>query len=439
MNGVNAVWRRFDEIRRIPRCTGNYSKIFDYLRNFAEARGLEILQDRIGNVLIRKHCDNPITLQAHMDMVCEKNENVNFDFSKDPIELIRKGKWLMANGTTLGADNGVGMAAALAALDELPCVEALLTVNEETDMSGALNLDLPIRGKYLINLDTEEEGVLYTGCAGGVDTIFNIPIKRESYSGSAFEITVRGFRGGHSGTEIHLHRGNAIKRLAELLDGIDFKLVSIDGGNKPNAIPREARAIVFAERIEDIEADVRPVEAHDYIVNGRRIIDFILSLPHGVLELSTKIKGLVETSTNLASVRTADSVEIVESSRSSSMSALRALERQLKAHGRLVGAKVIQRNEYPGWETDKNSEAIKIAASVYKRLFGKAPKITAIHAGLEVGVIKSKFPNLDVISIGPTIKNAHSPNEMVDMRSVERFWKFLTELVKEMSAEKVRA
>ncbi len=458
------LWKQFDEIRKIPRCSKNEGKIREYVINFAKSRGLEYEVDEVGNVLIRKkatpgHENAPgVILQAHMDMVCEKNSDVDFDFEKDAIRVKRENGWITAEGTTLGADNGIGMAAALAVLEDHSLVhgplEVLLTVDEETGLTGASNLKKGwLRGKYLLNLDSEDEGVFFIGCAGGRDTVFKIKIKRNTVGEKAYEIKVSGLKGGHSGVDIHLQRGNAIRILARVLYEIDgVKISSLSGGNKRNAIPREASAVVMAEEkkvkqaVEKVLAEVReelrysdpgvkieftPAEAENYIEESKKIVDFLMALPHGVLAMSLAMKGLVETSTNLAVVKTAEGeVEIVESSRSSINSSLQFVCNQLKAMGDLAGAETHQPPGYPGWSPNPDSKILKIMKEVYKNLFGREPEVTAIHAGLETGIIGKNYPDLEMISFGPTIKFPHSPDEKVEIASVEKFWKLLTETLK---------
>ena len=461
------VWKHFDEIRKIPRCSKNEGKIREYVINFAKSKGLEYQVDEVGNVIIRKKAsagkENApgVVLQAHLDMVCEKNSDVDFDFEKDAIRVKREDGWITADGTTLGADNGIGVAAALAVLEddsiEHGPLEVLLTVDEETGLTGASNLKPGfLRGKYLLNLDSEDEGVFFIGCAGGRDTIFRMKITRIRGSGKSFEVKVSGLKGGHSGVDIHLQRGNAIRILSRVLYEIgDPKISLIDGGNKRNAIPREAKAIIFADEnkvkdaVEKVLSEVKeelqysdpgvkieysPYEANEYIEESKKIIDFLMSLPHGVLAMSLAMKGLVETSTNLAVVKTHDSfVEIIESSRSSINSSLNFVCKQLKAHGDLAGAETEQPEGYPGWTPKPESRLLNIMKNVYKRLFGKEPEVTAIHAGLETGIIGKNYPDMEMISFGPTIKYPHSPDEKVEIESVEKFWKLLVETLKELS------
>jgi len=461
------LWKHFDEIRKIPRCSKNEGKIREYVIEFAKKKGLEYLVDEVGNVIIRKkatpgHENAPgVILQAHLDMVCEKNSDVDFDFEKDPIRVKREDGWITADGTTLGADNGVGVAAALAVLDDDSLVhgplEILLTVDEETGLTGASNLKGGLlHGKYLLNLDSEDEGVFFIGCAGGRDTIFTLKIEREKSGERAFEVKVSGLKGGHSGVDIHLQRGNAIRILVRVLYEIDgVKISSIKGGNKRNAIPREASAVIIAEEekvkeaVEKVLSQVKEelkysdpgvkieyteASSSDYIKESKKIVDFLMSLPHGVLAMSLAMEGLVETSTNLAVVNShQDHVEVVESSRSSINSSLEFVCKQLKALGDLAEADTHQPPGYPGWTPNPDSQILKIMKEVYRNLFGKEPEVTAIHAGLETGIIGKNYPGLEMISFGPTIKYPHSPDERVDIKSVEKFWKLLVETLKTLA------
>ncbi len=470
-----SLWRHFDEIRKIPRCSGKEDKIREYVIKFAQSRGLSYRVDSAGNVVIKKKASPGkekapgVVLQAHLDMVCEKNSDVDHDFEKDPIKLRREGDWLMAQGTTLGADNGIGVAAALAVLEDDSLVhgplEVLLTVDEETGLTGAFNLDPSlVEGRILLNLDSEEEGTFFIGCAGGGDSVLRLPVSREGEGkGKALKIKVHGLKGGHSGIDIHLGRGNAIKILARLLyelaDQLEFSLVSFNGGNKRNAIPREAEAVIIAEdrgKVEKVVSDVLQqvkdeLRASDPGVSisieevqeglppmtresRDRLIASLLILPHGVLAMSQEIEGLVETSTNLGVVKTAqDKVEMVESSRSSIKSALEAVRKSIKAFAELVGAEIEQPPSYPGWKPNLNSKVLAVMKRVYKRLFGKEPEVKAIHAGLETGIIGEKIPGMDMISFGPDIRHPHSPDEKVNIPSVEKFWKLLVEALKELA------
>jgi dipeptidase D len=414
-----------------------------------------------------------VVVQAHMDMVCEKNNDVEFDFMKDPIQLEVKGDWLYAKGTTLGSDNGVGLAAGMAlAVDDSVVhgpLEILVTVDEETGLTGAAELDGSILdGKTLLNLDTEEIGALYIGCAGGGDSNLSLPMKAMSVpsTAAAFHIKVSGLKGGHSGMDIVLQRGNAIKALARMLwkAGRDnrLNLVRFDGGGVHNAIPREAVADVVVEAanmdavagIINAEADAIRAELGD-VDPGLKVeitpmedtlahmldddttakaLGLILAVPHGVDSMSNDVPGLVETSNNLASVWTKDGKVIVgTSSRSSVGSALQNMRDRIRAAAELAGATVEENNAYPGWKPDMDSKVLAVARKVWKDLHGEEPEVKAIHAGLECGIIGEKSPGMDMVSLGPTIEAPHSPDERINIPSVETFWTYLKAVMKELA------
>ncbi len=466
------LWKHFDEIRKIPRCSGNEEKIREYIISFAKEKNLEYKVDDVGNIVIKKPAtpgkeNSPgVILQGHIDMVCEKNSDVDFDFSKDPIKVKREGEWITAEGTTLGADNGVGVAAALAILEDDSVshgpLEALFTVDEERGLTGAGNIKPDfLEGRILLNLDSEDEGVFFIGCAGGGDTIYKIKLQKENRDKSlSFKIKVSGLKGGHSGVDIHLQRGNALKILGRVLYAIneieELKISEVSGGDKHNAIPREAYSIITinsetpvknsVEKVlsevknelkfsdPDVKIEYERVELPDEVYTGdstRKIINSMMVLPHGVLAMSLAIKGLVESSTNLAVVKTENEhLKIVESSRSSINSFLSYYLKSMKAFGEILSAEVEQPASYPGWTPNPDSKILKIMKNVYKKLFGKDPEVMAIHAGLETGIIGEKFPGMDMISFGPTIKYPHSPDEKVHIESVEKFYTLLKETLK---------
>ncbi len=472
------LWKHFEKILSIPHCSGNERALGDYIISFAKGLNLPCKKDRAGNVHVEKKASpghekaETVILQGHMDMVCEKNSDVVHDFSKDPIESEIQGEWLGAKGTTLGADNGIALAAALAVMEEKSAVhgplEFLFTVSEETGITGAGNLEEGfLKGKKLLNLDSEEEGTFTIGCSGGGDTEILLPLKRKKITKrSLFQLKIHGFRGGHSGLDIHLGRGNAIKMLARLLfeaqREFPFELIGIEGGNKRNAIAREAWANLLVDRgqsksmlsyfkkaFEKIQKEYKAVEKEAKFSFEKKenqkeaplagksqqtLINFLFGLPHGVMAMNPEIEGLVETSTNLAIVRCGQKeAQIICSSRSSLSSALEATRNMIKALSDLVGAKISQPEGYPGWSPNLQSVLLQRLKEVYKKISNKEPLIKAVHAGLECGIIGEKFPGMDMISFGPTIVHPHSPEERVHIQSVENFWKFLLASLAELS------
>ncbi len=475
------LWNYFYEITQIPRPSKKEGKILAYLLDFAQKHNLEAKQDKAGNVLITKPAtpgkENAptVVLQGHVDMVCEKNNDVTHNFETDPIETIIDGDWVKANGTTLGADNGIGVAAALAILasDNIQHgkIEALFTVDEETGLTGANALDKNfITGEILINLDTEEEGQIYIGCAGGKGTkaYFKYKLKDVPKKYFWFRVDVKGLRGGHSGSDIDKGFANANKLLNRFLFSLSRKkygmvLSEISGGNLHNAIPREAHAIIgvkdkykediriklntFLAKVQEEYKAVDPglnitletVEIPSKIINKRTTEKLILSLyacPHGVIGMSHDIPGLVETSTNLASVKMIDEniIEIGTSQRSSVESCKEDIVNMVSSVFELAGAKVTHNDGYPGWKPNPESEILKIAQKTYVELFNEEPLIKAIHAGLECGLFLEKYPQLDMISIGPTMTDVHSPNEKLNIPSVAKWWDFLVKLLENIPA-----
>ena len=468
------LWKHFEEICRIPHCSKHEEKIREYVLNFAKKHDLEYKDDQIGNIVISKPAisgmeNKPtVILQGHLDMVCEKNSDTDFDFSKDAIKLVRNGDILTADGTTLGADNGIGVATALAILEDKTVkhgpIEALFTIDEETGLTGAFALDADmISGKILLNLDSEDWGVVTVGCAGGGDSQVKLPMKTESINGDleTIEIKVSGLRGGHSGVDAHEQRGNAIKLLTRMLwkasKDYDFSISDIKGGDKHNAIPREAYAIVSISASDkdnfenflntehkDILEEIKPIDPKFSIgfSNNKKsttalskdskksLLNLLHGLPHGVDKMSYDIPHLVETSTNLATVSMKDNnVLIGLSSRSSIGSALQDFRDRIRATAELAGATVTEETPYPGWKPNLNSNILKISKKVYKDITGEDPVVEAIHAGLECGIIGKKFPGMDMISIGPTIKYPHSPEEHVVISTVEKFYNYVLKLL----------
>jgi dipeptidase D len=471
-------WKHFYEITRIPRASGNEKGVGDYLVNVAERLGLPHKRDEAGNVLISKpgtkghENAGTVVLQSHQDMVCEKNKDVVFDFAKDPIKLIRDGDYIKADGTSLGADNGAGIAASLAVLEstdlEHPPIECLFTTDEETGMTGAKNMKSDfLKGKVLLNLDSEEEGDIYVGCAGGADNVLSLKVtKAELPAGTQYaDIKLSGLKGGHSGLDIHEGRGNAIKMLARFLwntaDSLGLSLASFTGGSKRNAIPREAEVTVAVpeEKMAELEKEaakwekifkeelypledqmklkVEKIGAVEKVLSkesASKLLDLIAVLPHGVLAMSRTLPNLVETSTNVAIIRAeGDEIFIDLSHRSSSASSLLSVSQRTESLARLCNLGIKAGSGYPGWQPNMSSKVLNLSRETYKELFGKDVHIKAIHAGLECGLIGEKYPGMDMISFGPTLRNVHSPDEVIYYPSVEFFWKFLVHLLKKLA------
>jgi dipeptidase D len=469
------VWRYFSEILRIPRPSKKEEQIIVWLLKFAAQHGLPAKKDNVGNVLISKPASPGkahwpvVVLQTHVDMVCEKDSNKVFNFSKDPIIAIPGEKWVTADGTTLGADNGIGIAAQLALLAservETGPLECLFTVDEETGLTGANALQPGfISGKILINLDSEDDGEIFIGCAGGMDTIATFSYSEQPVpeNATAFELKTGGLKGGHSGDDIHKGLANANKVLVRLLMAQNKKyhvsLSEIDGGNYRNAIPREAKATIvipekeidgFLSDLERYTSDIRfefemtepdlfitcrPVSLPASVMDKTsfdRLLPALMACPHGVLEWSTRMPGMVETSTNLASVKMLENQKIVVSTsqRSEIDSRKRMAAGTVESVFVLAGADVRHSDGYPGWAPNPDSPLLKIAVNSYRKLFSVEPVVRSIHAGLECGLFLEKYPELDMISIGPTIKGAHSPSERIDIATVERFWDHLVDIL----------
>jgi len=471
------LWKHFDEIRKIPHCSKYEDKIRDYIINFSKNQKLKYKQDKTGNVVIYKPAspgfENKATiiLQGHMDMVCEKNSDVQHDFLKDPIKIKINKDILTADGTTLGADNGIGVATSLAILEDntinLGPIEALFTIDEETGLTGAFSLeDNMLTGKKMLNLDSEDFGVITVGCAGGGDSQVELEIKKinkpENFNNILIKIS--GLRGGHSGVDAHEQRGNAIKILARLIWNISEKyqiyLSDIKGGDKHNAIPRESNAIITVKKIDekkiieelkshekDILEEIKPIDPNMKMGieknnntklcldenSTKTLINLLHGLPHGVDKMSYDIDGLVETSTNLATISIKNNTAFIGlSSRSSIMSALQNLRDRIHAISSLSGAKVKEEEPYPGWKPNLESELLKLSKIIFKDMYKKEPVVEAIHAGLECGIIGEKFPGMDMISIGPTIKYPHSPEEQVHISTVDKFYKYVIEIMKKI-------
>jgi len=471
----SSVWKYFEEICRIPRLSKNEVQIREYLLRFAQDNNLEAKEDQIGNILIIRPSSQgmedrkTVVLQSHMDMVGEKNADHPHDWSRDPIIPVIGEEWVTARGTTLGADDGMGIASQLAILADknlkAGTIECLFTVDEESGMTGAINLKPGFfTGRILLNLDSEDEGILYIGCAGGMDTVGTlkytpVPVERGT---AALNISVTGLRGGHSGDEIHKGFGNSVKIMNRFLwnlsNNYDISLSNFDGGNLRNAIPREAFATIvveksyigqviswiesfysiileeFADLEKDLKISVKETDLPSYVMDKETQNRFLSSLtccPHGAIAWSQEMDNLVETSTNLASVKFIEdnTINIVTTQRSSIESSKHDVGAMVESCLKLAGADVVHSEGYPGWRPNMNSEILQITRSSYKKLFGKDPEIRAIHAGLECGLIYEKFKGIDMISFGPTIRGAHTPEEKIEIRTAQMFWDLLLEVI----------
>jgi dipeptidase D len=469
------LWKYFHDITQIPHPSKNEKKLAEYVARFGKDHGLDTMIDKVGNVIIRKPATKgmenrkTIILQGHLDMVPQKNSDKTHDFTKDPIETVIDGEWVKANGTTLGSDNGIGVASILAVLASKELVhgplEALFTIDEETGMAGVFGLEKGVlKGEILMNLDSEDEGELYVGCAGGV----NVGIKRNyaeenSPSGmAAYKIVLKGLKGGHSGVDIALGRANSNKLLYRFMmqaeSDFGIRLSESSGGDLRNAIPREATALVLVPEIKAAEfedfvkgynkmykaefADTEPelsFTAEKSALPAKvmntgdqyRIIRALFACPNGVQRMSQAMKGLVETSNNLAIVKCKDGkFEAYNLTRSSVDSAKEATAWKIAAVFHLIGAEVTLEGGYPGWKPNINSPILKTMSKVYSDMYGKVPEIKAIHAGLETGIIAGVYPHLDMISFGPTIRFPHSPDEKVNIPSVVKFYDFLCSSLK---------
>ena len=472
------VFEIFDEITKVPRPSKKEEKIRQYLLDFAAKHNIAVKTDAVGNVVMTKpatpgHESAPtVIMQGHMDMVCESN-NKDFDFENSPIPTVIDGEWLRTEGTTLGADNGIGVAAALATLIDPDLVhgplEVLVTVDEETGMTGAFGLgENMITGNILLNLDSEDDAEIFVGCAGGVDTtaVFRYERSMSPKDFQYFRIDVKDGLGGHSGGDIHLGRANANKLLARFLWNVSKKhevsVVEFDGGNLRNAIPRAAHAVVgihcskkeeivvdlnnYAADIANEYAGIEPTlkleiataENPDFCIDSstsERLIRALYACPHGVVSMSRDLEGLVETSTNLAAVKMQPdhSILVTTSQRSSVESRKWDIANQVEAVFRLAGAEVTHGDGYPGWQPDMKSPIMKIASDAYEELYGIKPAIKAIHAGLECGLFKSTHPHLDMVSFGPTLRDVHSPSERMHIPAVDRFWNQLRRILEKVA------
>ena len=475
------VWHWFGEIMQIPRPSKHEERISAFLVNWGKEHGLETKSDKLGNVLMRKPATKGyekspmVCLQAHMDMVCEKNSSKKFDFMKDPIQPVLDGGWLTADGTTLGADDGIGVAAILAILEDgklqHPALEALITVDEETGLTGAAGLSKSwLKSEILLNFDDEDEGEYCIGCAGGIDTTVEMDYKLVAApkGHKAFRLKVSGLKGGHSGDDINRGRGCANKLINRILWEGTYKqgmrLATIDGGNLRNAIAREAEAVVsvpadkvrafkamvtqmgkamifeFRSTEPDMEFELRDIDMPKKVIDKEtqeKLVNVLYACAHGVLAMSREIENFVETSTNLASIKMAPGkaggvIKIATSQRSSVESAKMAAAAKIEATFRLAGARVSHGDGYPGWTPNPDSRVLKVGVEVYKKMYGKEPIVRAIHAGLECGLIGQKYPQMDMISYGPTLRGVHSPDERIEIKTVEMFWNQTLEILKKL-------
>jgi dipeptidase D len=474
------VWKNFHALTQIPRPSKKEAEVIAYMKKFGEDLGLETIVDGVGNVIIKKPAtpgmenQKGVVLQGHLDMVPQKNSDKDFDFAKDPIETLIDGEWVTADGTTLGADNGIGVAAAMAVLESTTLkhgpVEALFTIDEETGMTGAFGLKPGLLdGDILINMDSEDEGELYVGCAGGIDvsatktyTEEDVPAGHEAY-----KVHVQGLKGGHSGIDIPLGRANANKVLFRFLmqaeSDIKIRLAEATGGDLRNAIPRESHAVIQVPAAESTAFEALVASYHEIYrkefadtdpdlsfscekttmpakvipaVEQARFIRAIFACPNGVQRMSQSMKGLVETSNNLAIATIKDGkFEAFNLTRSSVDSAKEATAWKIAAVFQLVGADVNLSGEYPGWKPNMDSPILKTCQDVYNKNFGKIPEIKGIHAGLECGLLGGVYPNFDMISFGPTIRFPHSPDEKVKIDTVKLFWEFLVKILEEVPAK----
>lgn len=458
----------FKELTKIPRGSGNEEEVSNYLKTFAEKRGLQVIQDKIFNIIIKKpgtkgyEKSDPVILQGHMDMVNEKYSDVSHDFSKDPLELELKEDMLYAKGTTLGADNGIAVAYILSILDSddlsHPPIEALITVEEETGMLGASSINAKdLSGKTLINLDSEEEGTFLVSCAGGAKNIINLNIEKENKKGFMYNLKIYGLLGGHSGMDIIKERGNAIKILGRVLDSIreefTYDIIKISGGAKNNAIAREAFASIllheensdllsFIEKInlklgkefnpqdKNLKVEINPSKEYSGPVytgkSKNEVVDMINILPDGVVNNNQEIKGLVETSLNLGVLTEIDNhLEFNIAVRSSVKSRKEYLLKKLQIIAKVFKAESLVLSSYPEWEFKKDSPIRESFAKTYEEMYSEKPKIDALHAGLECGILNEKMPYLDIISLGPNLYDVHTPNEHMSLSSIKNVYEFL--------------
>lgn len=474
-----ALWNYFADLNAVPRPSKKEERVIAFMVNFGKSLGLETIQDEIGNVIIKKPATvgmenrKTVVMQSHIDMVHQKNSDTTFDFDAQGIEMFVDGDWVRAKGTTLGADNGIGVAAIMAVLASTdiahPAIEALFTIDEETGMTGAMKVNpRNITGKILLNLDTEDDDELSIGCAGGIDTNTTYKLSYESlpFDFETVKLSLRGLLGGHSGMDIHLGRGNANKWMNRVMyqarSIVDLRLINLDGGSLRNAIPRESTAVVafpkeqraafdqiVQKTLAEIQNEYKTIETEakwtiETVENAKdcvsdadfeRILNAIYSVHNGVYRMSPSIEGLVEASSSLAKVTVADGKFTTQSLQRSSVESSKSdVANTIRAAFEAVGVSVVQNGEYPGWEPNADSEILHLMADLYRSKFQSEPAIKACHAGLECGILGQHFPGMDMISFGPNIRGAHSPDECVQVSSVQKFWSYLLDVLKQIPA-----
>ena len=470
------IWKNFSALNSVPRPSKKEEKVIEFIKKFGENLGLETTVDEVGNVIIKKPATKgmedrkPIVLQSHLDMVCQKNSDVNFDFETQGIQMEVDGDWVKAKGTTLGADNGIGVASIMSILESIdlahPDLEALFTIDEETGMTGAMGLKPgQLHGSILLNLDTEEDDEIDIGCAGGIDVTASQKYNVEDSKGQIVKISVKGLQGGHSGMDIHKGFGNANVLLGRFLylgtENQNIQLISIDGGGLRNAIPREGNAVFsvrnsvefidlanglkasifeeFASIEKDLQINIENFSTAEKAISeedSKKIIFALKSAHNGVYRMSPDVKDLVETSNNIARVELKNGeLKIMNLSRSSVDSTKNAVAEQLKSVFELAGMNVEFTGSYPGWKPKPGSEIVQLMEKIYEKDFGEKPMVVACHAGLECGIIGANYPEMEMVSFGPTIRGAHSPDEKANIPSVQKFWGFLKEILANIPAK----
>lgn len=472
-----SLWNHFADLNAVPRPSKKEERVIAFMMEFGKSLGLETIQDAIGNVVIKKPATpgmenrQTVVLQSHLDMVHQKNSDTAFDFDKQGIEMLVDGDWVKANGTTLGADNGIGVAAIMAVFASKdiphPALEAMFTIDEETGMTGAIKIDPSnFSGTILLNLDTEDDDELSIGCAGGIDTntSYNYEEIAPEKDSTAYEISIRGLLGGHSGMDIHKGRGNANKLMNRILyqgiSLIDLRLSSLDGGSLRNAIPRESTAVVtlakddakafeafladfsgelkteYASIETAMKIDWKQVDLPAGIMQPEdtiKVLNAIYAVPNGVFRMSPDMADLVETSSSLARVILKDGKFITQSLQRSSVESTKSdVANAVRAAFESIGCAVVQNGDYPGWKPNPDSPVLNLMADMYRKRFNEEPQIKACHAGLECGILGKHFPGMDMISFGPNIRAAHSPDEKVQISSVQKFWGYFLEVLKEI-------